>query len=182
MTSQRIGKYACLETERRYLLKTIPNELAANANGWLITDHYLPNTRLRLRKMESMTGKENIFKLTQKYRSETQNVYETTITNVYLTEAEYNLLQPLEAKIIRKRRYPYPAQNHTFSIDVFEGRHQGLILAELEIEGRSELGEFALPLFALKDITDDPFFTGGKLAIMTDEEFRQGLSQRIRDH
>ena len=182
MTSQRIGKYACLETERRYLLKTVPNELAANAKDWLITDHYLPNTRLRLRKMESIAGKENIYKLTQKYRSGTQNVYETTITNVYLTEVEYNLLQPLEAKIIRKRRYPYSAQNRNFSIDVFEGRHQGLILAEMEFEKTSELDELVLPWFAFKDVTADPFFSGGNLAMVRDEEFRQGLWQRIRDH
>lgn len=182
MTSQRIGKYACLETERRYLLKTIPDDLAANTNGWLITDHYLPNTRLRLRKMEFITGNDIIYKLTQKYRSETQNAYETTITNVYLNEAEYNLLQPLEAKIIRKRRYPYSVQNYNFSIDVFEGRHQGLILAEMEFEKTSKLDEFVLPLFVFKDVTDDPFFSGGHLAMVRDEEFRHGLSQRIHDY
>ncbi len=182
MTSQRIGKYACLETERRYLLKEFPDDLLENTNGWLITDRYFPNTRLRLRHMKSVSGNENIYKLTQKYRSETQNAYETTITNLYLTEEEYNHLESLEGKIIKKKRYPYSVQNHNFSIDVFEGRHQGLILAEMEFEGQSELGEFALPLFALKDVTDDPFFTGGNLVTMTDEEFRQGLSQRLRDH
>lgn len=30
-------------------------------------------------------------------------------------------------------------------------------------------------LFALKDVTDDPFFTGGRLVAMSEEEFRQGL-------
>jgi CYTH domain-containing protein len=182
MTSQRIGKYACLETERRYLLKNIPDDLLENTNGWLITDRYFPNTRLRLRQMKSVSGNETIYKLTQKYRSETQNAYETTITNLYLTEEEYNHLEFLDGKIIKKKRYPYSAQNHNFSIDVFEGRHQGLILAEMEFEGQSELGEFALPLFALKEVTDDPFFTGGNLVTMTEQEFRQGLSQCLRDH
>jgi CYTH domain-containing protein len=182
MSSQRIGKYACLETERRYLLKTIPDDLPANANGWLITDRYFPNTRLRLRNMKSIAGNENIYKLTQKYRSGTQNAYETTITNIYLTRAEHDLLEPLEAKMIKKKRYPYSVENHNFSIDVFEGRHQGLILAEMEFETQSELGEFALPVFALKDVTDDPFFTGGNLVSMADEEFRQGLLQRLRNH
>ena len=182
MTSQRIGKYACLETERRYLLKNIPDDLLENTNGWLITDRYFPNTRLRLRQMKSVSGNETIYKLTQKYRSETQNAYETTITNLYLTEEEYYHLEFLDGKIIKKKRYPCSAQNHNFSIDVVEGRHQGLILAEMEFEGQSELGEFALPLFALKEVTDDPFFTGGNLVTMTEEEFRQGLSQRLRDH
>jgi len=180
MTSQRIGKYACLETERRYLLKNTPDDLLENTNGWLITDRYFPNTRLRLRHMKSISGNELIYKLTQKYRSETQNAYETTITNLYLTEEEYNHFESLGGKIIKKKRYPYSVQNHNFSIDVFEGRHQGLILAEMEFEGQTELGEFALPLFALKEVTDDPFFTGGNLVTMTEEEFRQGLSQCLR--
>ena len=67
-------------------------------------------------------------------------------------------------------------------IDVFEGRHQGLILAEIEFENQSEVDKVVLPSFVLKDVTEDPFFTGGKLVTMTDEEFQQGLSQRLGDH
>ena len=182
MTSQRIGKYSCLEVERRYLLNKIPDGLLGDPNGWLIIDRYFPNTRLRLRHMKSLSGEEHIYKLTQKYRSETQNAYETTITNVYLTEAEHNHFEALEAKILKKKRYPYSLPNFSLSIDVFEGRHQGLILAEMEVEKKAGVDELALPSFVLKGVTEDPFFTGGNLVTMTDEEFRQGLSQRLRDH
>src|SRR5688572_23022906 len=182
MTSQGIGKYACLEVECRYLLNNIPDDLLDSPKVWLITDRYFPDTRLRLRHMKSFSGEENIYKLTQKYRSETQNAYETTITTVYLTEAEYNHFEALEAKILKKKRYPYTVQNHSFSIDVFEGRHKGLILAEIELEKKTGLDELDLPSFVLKDVTDDTFFTGGNLVTMTDEEFRQGFSQRLRDH
>ena len=130
--------------------------------------------------MKSLSQNENIYKLTQKYRFETQSVDETTITNIYLTEVEYNYLESLEGRIITKKRYPYRVGNHNFSIDVFEGRHRGLILAETEFEKKTEMDEFALPLFAFKDVTDHPFFTGGNLAVMTEEEFTQGLSQHLR--
>ena len=182
MTSQRIGKYACLEIESRYLLRQIPDDLRDNPQGWIITDRYLPNTRLRLRHMQSLSGEEHIYKLTQKYRSESQNVYETIITNIYLTEAEFNHFETLEAKTLKKKRYPYSLPNFSLSIDVFEGRHQDLILAEMEMEKKADVDELALPSFILKDVTDDPFFTGGNLVKMTDEEFRQGLLQRLRDH
>ena len=182
MTSQRIGKYACLEVEYRYLLSEVPNDLLDHQKHWQITDRYFPNTRLRLRHMKLGSGNENIYKLTQKYRAETQNAYETTLTNIYLSEAEYNHLESLEAKILKKKRYPYKAQDYSLSIDVFEGRHQGLILAEMELENKAEVGEIVLPWFVLKEVTDDPFFTGGNLILLTDEEFRQGLLQRIRDH
>jgi hypothetical protein len=42
MTAQRIGKYACLEVECRYLLSSIPNGLLESQNYWLITDRYFP--------------------------------------------------------------------------------------------------------------------------------------------
>jgi len=182
MASQRVGKYACLEVECRYLLNKIPEDLLDMPKGWLITDRYFPNTRLRLRHMQSLSGDEQIYKLTQKYRSETQNAYETIITNMYLTEAEYNHFEALEAKILKKKRYPYSLPDFSLSIDVFEGRHQGLILAEREVEQKAGVVELVLPSFVLKDITEDPFFTGGNLVSMTDEEFQQGLSQRLRDH
>jgi CYTH domain-containing protein len=73
-------------------------------------------------------------------------------------------------------------QNHAFSIDVFEGRHQGLILAEMEFDNEAGDGEFVLSSLVLKEVTHDPFFTGGNLANMTDAELKQGLSQRIRDY
>jgi len=182
MTTQHIGKYACLEVERRYLMNKIPAELLDKPQGWLITDRYFPDTRLRLRQMQSVAGKEKIYKLTQKYRSEIQKPYETTITNLYLTEAEYDHLKVLEAKVLQKRRYLHKASRRTFSIDVFEGRHQGLILAEIELENQSEADQVVLPSFALGDVTADPFFTGGNLAAMTDQEFQQGLSQHLCDH
>ena len=182
MASQRIGKYACLEVECRYLLSKIPDDLLDSPKGWLITDRYFPNTRLRLRHMQSLAGDEQIYKLTQKYRSETQNAYETIITNMYLTEAEYHHLEALEARILRKKRYPYSLPSFSLSIDVFEGRHQGLILAEMEVEKKAGVDDLAFPSFVLRDVTEDPFFTGGNLVTMKDEEFRQGLSQRFHDH
>jgi len=182
MTSQRIGKYACLEVECRYLLHQIPDDLLDSAQGWLIKDRYILNTRLRLRHMRSISGNTSVYKLTQKYRSELQNEYETTITTLYLTEAEFSLFTAFEARILNKKRYPYTVQHKSFSIDVFDDRHQGLILAELEMEKREAAEGVVLPSFVLKDVTNDPFFAGSNLAAMTRSEFRQGLSLRLRDH
>lgn len=180
MPAQPIGKYARLEVEYRFLLSKIPEDMPQNAAGWRITDRYFPDTRLRLRHMQALSGDEHIYKLTQKFRSETQDATETTITNVYLSEAEYHLFEALEARVLKKTRYPYPLPTGSLSIDVFEGRHLGLILAEMEVREKTGVTGLALPAFVLKDVTDDPFFTGGSLAEMTDEAFRQGLAQRLR--
>jgi hypothetical protein len=102
MASQRIGKYACLEVESRHLLNKIPEDLLDSPEGWLIIDRYFPNTRLRLRHMQSLSGNEDIYKLTQKYRSETQNAYETTIEMV--------LSRPTQQYPEGAKRNPFGAQ------------------------------------------------------------------------
>lgn len=180
MTSRRIGKYACLEIERRYLVNALPEVLLDSPEGWRITDRYFPRTRLRLRSMQARTGDERIDKLTQKYRSETQTACEATLTNIYLSEAEVRLFAALEGNVLQKTRFPYALPGASLSIDVFEGRHQGLILAEMEMEDPG-MQLPALPAFILREVTEDPFFTGGNLAAMSEAEFRQGLSQRLRD-
>jgi len=178
MTTQRIGKYACLELERKYLLSTIPDSLRHTSDGWLITDRYLPDTRLRLRHMRSIAGNESIFKLTQKYRARGQAAIESTITNLYLTEGEHSILANPDARIVEKVRHPYSEAGCSFSIDVFQGRHRGLILAEVELESASAIDEVSdKPSFALRDVTEEPFFLGGRLAMLSEAEFSRGLSR-----
>ena len=179
MSSQRIGKYACLELERRYLLRELPADLKGQEYNWRIVDRYLSNSRLRLRRMTSPASGMVIFKLTQKYREAGQEATETIITNMYLNEVEYSSFSQLQGTEITKKRYEYRQQGDLYSIDVFEGPLQGLILAEMEAETAAELAAQPIPSFALKEVTADPFFSGGALAGLTEEEFREGFAQRL---
>jgi CYTH domain-containing protein len=179
MSSQRIGKYACLELERRYLLRELPADLRGREGNWQIVDRYLSGTRLRLRWMASPSKGTIILKLTQKYREAGQEATETIITNMYLNKAEYNCLSQLPGPEIIKKRYEYRQQAYHYSIDVFEGPLLGLILAEIEAETTADLAAQPFPTFALKEVTADPFFSGGALAGLTEAEFREGFAQRI---
>jgi hypothetical protein len=51
----------------------------------------------------------------------------------------------------------------------------------MELENKAGVEEFALPSPVFQDVTEDLFYTGGNLAEMPDEEFRRGLSQRLRN-
>jgi CYTH domain-containing protein len=179
MSSQRIGKYACLEIERRYLLRELPADLIEDYS-WHIVDRYISNSRLRLRRMTSPINQTIVLKLSQKYREALQDQTQTTITNIYLHEAEYSCLYKLEAKEIVKKRYKYEHQGYIYGMDVFEGSLEGLILVEIEAETAEELVSVPLPSFALKEVTDDPFFTGGFLATMTEKEFQKEFAKRLR--
>ena len=179
MGSQRIGKYACLEIERRYLLRELPADLIERDYSWHIVDRYISNSRLRLRQMTAPTNQMRVLKLSQKYREAFQDQTQTTITNIYLDEAEYSCLYKLEAKEIVKKRYNYEHQGRIYGLDVFEGPLEGLILAEVEGETAEELALLPLPGFAIKEVTNDPFFTGGFLVTMTEQEFQKEFAQRL---
>lgn len=175
MSSQRIGKYACLEIERRYLLRELPTDLIGRDHSWYIVDRYISNTRLRLRRMISPSRNKSIIKLGQKYRDPAQDPTQATMTTMYLNDDEYRCLAQLEAKEIVKKHYEYEYQGRIYGIDVFEGSLRGLILAEIECETEEELAHLSLPSFALQDVTDDPFFSGGFLASMSEKAFRDGF-------
>jgi len=159
MSFNRLGKYACLELERRYLLRELPSDLAGPANGWLIVDRYIVDTRLRLRRMIELESGQIVFKFGQKYRAPWQGGAETTLTNMYLDEQEYDCLSKLEAREVVKRRYRYVNSGLEYGIDVFEGELSGLILAEIECETEQECERLPMPSFALKEVTDDLFFS-----------------------
>ena len=179
MATTRIGKYACLECERRYLLHGPPPGVPEARAGWTIIDRYLPNSRLRLRRMTSMVSGETIYKLTQKYRLPDQDASQATITNMYLTEAEFATFQGLPAALIAKSRFPFESEGQRYSIDVFQERHEGLTLAEIELEASAALGSPRMPAFAVADVTEDAFFQGGNLALSAPDAFRAGLATRL---
>lgn len=54
---------------------------------------------------------------------------------------------------ILKERYLIPYKDHVFEVDVFHGRHEGLIIAELELKSENET--FEKPSWLGKEVTGD---------------------------
>lgn len=169
----RLGKYACLELERRYLLRQLPPDLLES--GWQIHDRYITGTRLRLRRMAPLGGGDVLYKFGQKYRAPDQSAVETTMTNMYLNVAEYERLSQLDAAELTKTRYHCLHDGRRYGIDVFENPLQGLLLAEIECQTMADVAQLPLPSFAVRDVTGEPFFTGGNLMTLTREAFRVQL-------
>jgi CYTH domain-containing protein len=136
------------------LLEQVPDGLG---EGSLIVDLYVPGTQLRLRRVE---GAEQQYKLSKKEAPAPPDYATTTITTLYLSPDEYELLRVLPGKELCKRRHhigPY-------SIDVFEGELAGLILAEVDFASEEEMRAHAPPEFAVREVSDDVRYTGGSLA------------------
>lgn len=174
-------KYARIEEERRFLLKSIPEGLQAEEPFVRIFDHYVPGTRLRLRLVQSSTGEPLVYKFGQKYQTGEKELHQTIMTNIYLNEAEYLTLLDLGGQTISKRRYQYHYHDNEYSIDIFEDDLQGLILAEVEGQETTDISSLPIPGFAFKEVTGDLRFTGGELAKLTAGEFRRFISGHTAD-
>lgn len=169
------SKYSRVERERRFLLRELPEPLTRASLHTQITDNYITNTRLRIRKIRVPQTNRWTVELTQKFAKDPSDFSRTNITNIYLSPKEYQVLAIFEGNEIRKNRYPFEQEGRVYSIDVFLGALWGLILAETIFETDDEMKNFQLPSFADIDVTNDVMFTGGSLAYSTADEIRAAL-------
>ena len=134
-----------------------------------IHDIYLRRTDLRLRRSESPKGVT--WKLGQKIRERPESPEIVRLTNIYLAEREYDVLTNLEGAHLSETRWHCERAGRRFSVDVFDGPLEGLVLAEIELEPQDVL--LGLLEGAVADVTDDDQFSGGVLAWTTPGEARQ---------
>lgn len=152
-------KYAWVERERRWLCREIPMDRVIGADS--IVDLYVTGTRLRLREATPLDGGPPMRRLTRKADVDAAT---RLLTSIYLAPEEFALLADLPGQRVRKTRHRLaPQDGTTISVDRFEGPLAGLILAEAEFETAEALAAFPTPDFAVREVTEDPRYTGGAL-------------------
>ncbi|HEX6044679.1 MAG TPA: hypothetical protein VFZ22_09350 [Pyrinomonadaceae bacterium] len=169
------SKYARVERERRYLLQDLPEGLTRADPHLQITDNYITGTRLRIRKVREPRSNKWTVKFTQKFAPDQEDLSRTIITNIYLNALEAETLSVFNANEIRKNRYYFDHESRRFSIDMFLGDLFGLVLAEAGFDTDEELDNYPKPPFALADVTNNAFFTGGRLCELTFSEVREEI-------
>ena len=63
--------------------------------------------------------------------------------------------------MIEKTRYIIPSGVHCFEVDVFHGKNEGLIIAEIELSDESE--EFEKPAWLGEEVTGKPEYYNANL-------------------
>jgi CYTH domain-containing protein len=124
-------------------------------------DRYLRCGRMRLRAMTNSDDGLTTYKLTKKYAYEHHAAQ--PIVSVWLTADEYTALHGLDGDDLSKTRWYDDHAGHRFSIDVFVGPLTGLVLCEVEAPTAEALRMIAAPPYAVVEVSEDPFFTGGQL-------------------
>ncbi len=173
MKSRRAGegRYAQWEREQRWVLDAVPSSASDER---LITDDYLVGTQLRLRKIHS--NSETLYKLCQKVRVDSSSSERVKITNLYISLEEYKLMLSLPTATILKTRRSFSYGGAKYAVDEFHGRHDGLVLAERELDESEPRQE--TPDFARREVTLDDKYSGGLLAFASDHELRSLFGAR----
>lgn len=161
-SSSPAPKYTRVEYERRFLVDpAFPWQRSVQQYSKLLEDRYLSCGRLRLRRIEDSDTGGVTWKLTKKYGSDSPLAQ--PVVSVWLSAAEYEAMAQLAGHNLAKRRYYDELDEGIFSIDIFQGELDGLILCETECVSLDALHAVRFPPYASSEVTQDPFFTGGSL-------------------
>jgi CYTH domain-containing protein len=149
---------ASREIERKFLVRKLPDNLASHApkeisQGYLVSMD--DGLQVRLRK------KGDKYWLT--FKRGVGNVREER--EVELTAEQFGALWPAtEGKRLVKTRYEIPLGELVVEIDVYHGKHEGLVVAEVEFDAEEAAKDFQPPDWLGDDVTGDPRYSNQLLA------------------
>ena len=145
------------ETERKFLIKGEFSHLAVRKIS--IKQVYLSKDREKTIRLRIADDKAFLtIKTPLAIESIARNEWEYQIP---LQDATDLMKICLPGKII-KTRYHIPIGKHTFEVDVFHDKNEGLVIAEIELSEENE--EFDIPEWLGEEVTGNPAYYNSNLA------------------
>jgi adenylate cyclase len=145
-----------IEIERKFLVKGEFRHLAVNelriVQAYLSID---PDKTIRIRISNS-----NAY-ITIKGRPQGQSISRSEWEfPVPLSDAT-EIMKLCLPGIIIKTRYLVPVGKHTFEVDVFHDKNEGLVIAEIELSSEDE--RFEIPDWLGEEVTGNPYYYNANL-------------------
>ena len=134
-----------MEIEKKFLIKTVPEHLEQ------YTCHLIEQAYLCTEPVVRIRRQDDDYILTWKGKG----MMEREEYNLPLTkEGYYHLLTKADGNIITKKRYLIPLPNgRNAELDIFEGKFDGLLLAEVEFPDKASADNFMPPSWFGADVT-----------------------------
>ena len=148
-----------IEIERKFLVSNLDECLQHHTNSKSIIQGYLsfdPARTVRIRKTD--TGALLTIKGKSNATGDTRLEWEKEIPENDAAQ----LLKLCLGQIIQKTRYVISHKSHLFEVDVFSGKLQGLVIAEVELSAAEE--QVYLPTWIGKEVTGDSRYFNSDLA------------------
>lgn len=145
-----------MEIERKFLIKKIPDNLSSYKARKIEQAYLCTDPVVRVRR------DNDDYYLT--YKSKGMIVREEY--NLPLTKEAYgHLLAKADGNIITKTRYEIPEKdNLTIELDVFEGKFDGLLLAEVEFASEEEALGYIPPEWFGEDVSNSTKYHNSTLS------------------
>lgn len=134
-----------MEIEKKFLIKELPN-LSLYEKKHLTQGYLCVNPVVRVRE------EGDKYFLTYKGKG----LMAREEANLPLTKESFeHLIKKADGKIIMKTRYLIPFDPYTIELDVFEGAHAPLIMAEVEFPSIEEANAFIPPAWFGEEVTNN---------------------------
>jgi len=147
------------EIERKFLIKKLPENLAKFPHDEIMQGYLAVapgGVQVRLRKkgaIRSLTFKRG----GRKAREERE---------IRLTADQFEALWPATmGRRLTKVRYEVPWKEHTIEIDIYDGRHHGLVVAEVEFPNEKACASFEPPDWMGEEVTGKSRYSNVALAL-----------------
>jgi adenylate cyclase len=147
------------EIERKFLVRRLPNNLKRSRcltiqQGYLATES--AGRQVRLRK----TGRTAslTFKVGRGAHREEREIK--------LSPKQFAALWPGTAgRRLQKMRYEIPWKNLLIDLDIYRGRHAGLVVAEVEFPNSASCRRFKAPWWFGREVTGEKRYSNVRLAL-----------------
>jgi adenylate cyclase len=144
------------EIERKFAVEGLPEEVQ-QSRGSTIRQGYLSiepvETRIRSR--------DGTHELTLK----SVGGLRRTEVNLPLTAAQFDELWPFVERVIEKTRRVIDLDGYDVEVDVYTGKLEGLVVAEVEFSSEQDAADFTPPPWFGREVTDDRRYRNAALAI-----------------
>jgi len=143
------------EIERKFLVDK--DRLPKLTNPHHIIQGYIPSSHATIRGR--ISNDKAFLTLKGKTKGITRSEFEY---NIPLSDAKEILQELCISPYIEKKRYDIYIGKHKWEIDIFEGNHQGLIIAEIELSREDE--SFEKPIWITKEVSGDYRYSNAYLS------------------
>jgi len=135
-----------MEIERKFLIPKLPDDLASYPSVHIWQGYLCARPTVRIRKAGG------VYTLTYKGKGHmAREEY-----NLPLTPRSFeHLAEKIDGIPIEKTRYRIPLDPYTIELDVFEGAHEGIWMAEVEFPSIEEAERFIPPAWFGPEVTHD---------------------------
>ena len=137
-----------IEIERKFLVDIIPSQQINRSKK--VKQGYMVNDERQVVRVRSMDS-DHFLTIKSNTRGLSRFEFEYKIPKEDAQDMFKNLCGP---SIIEKTRHYIKTSNHTWEIDEFHGRNQGLVVAEIELKSEDE--KFEVPNWVSDEVSHDP--------------------------